>query len=52
VADLVDWILRILLSFAAVPGDGGRSPAEIRRQLTSWFRPALVALVVPGTGDR
>ena len=45
VADLVDWILRILLSYAAVPGDGGRSPAEIRRQLTAWFLPAFDALV-------
>jgi AcrR family transcriptional regulator len=45
VADLVDWILRILLSYAAVPGDGGRTPAEIRRQLTSWFLPAFAALV-------
>jgi AcrR family transcriptional regulator len=45
VADLVDWILRILISFTAVPGDGGRSPAEIRRQLTSWFLPAFATLV-------
>jgi AcrR family transcriptional regulator len=43
--DLVDWILRILISFAAVPGDGGRSPGEIRRQLTSWFLPAFATLV-------
>jgi AcrR family transcriptional regulator len=41
VEDLVDWILRILISYAAVPGDGGRRPEEIRRQLTSWFLPAL-----------
>ena len=39
--DLVDWIIRILISYAAVPGDGGRSPAEIRRQLNGWFVPAL-----------
>ena len=45
VADLVDWILRILISFAAVPGAGGRSPDEIRRQLTSWFLPAFATLV-------
>jgi AcrR family transcriptional regulator len=52
VADLVDWILRILISFAAVPGDGGRSPEEIRRQLTSWFLPAFASLVQdrPGGG--
>jgi AcrR family transcriptional regulator len=41
VEDLVDWILRILISYAAVPGDGGRTPDEIRRQLTTWFLPAL-----------
>jgi AcrR family transcriptional regulator len=51
VADLVDWILRILLSFAAVPGDGGRSPEEIRRQLTSWFLPAFASLVGTGTSS-
>jgi AcrR family transcriptional regulator len=45
VSDLVDWILRILISFAAVPGDGGRGPVEIRRQLTSWFLPAFATLV-------
>lgn len=44
VADLVDWILRILISFAAVPGDGGRGVDEIRRQLTSWFLPAFGVL--------
>jgi AcrR family transcriptional regulator len=44
-ADLVDWILRILISYAAVPGDGGRQPDEIRRQLTDWFLPAFEGLV-------
>jgi AcrR family transcriptional regulator len=39
--DLVDWILRVLLSFAAVPGDGGRTSADVRRQLATWFLPAL-----------
>jgi len=48
VADLVDWILRILLSYATVPGDGGRRPDEIRRQLTRCFLPAFAALA--GTG--
>ena len=28
VEDLVDWILRILISYAAVPGDGGRDPTR------------------------
>jgi len=41
VEDLVDWILRILISYAAVPGHGGRAPDEIRRQLTAWFLPAF-----------
>jgi AcrR family transcriptional regulator len=51
VSDLVDWILRVLISFAAVPGDGGRGPVEIRRQLTSWFLPAFTILVRgPGGG--
>jgi AcrR family transcriptional regulator len=43
--DLVDWILRILISYAAVPGDGGRRPADIRRQLAAWFLPAFDAKV-------
>jgi AcrR family transcriptional regulator len=41
VADLVDWIIRVLLSFASVPGPAGREPAEIRRELTTWFLPAF-----------
>jgi AcrR family transcriptional regulator len=41
VEDLVDWILRILISYAAVPGHGDRAPDEIRRQLTAWFLPAF-----------
>ena len=40
-SDLIDWILRILISYAAVPGDGGRQPEEIRRQLAAWFLPAF-----------
>ena len=41
--DLIDWILRILTSYAAVPGAGGRQPDEIRRQLSEWFLPAFAA---------
>jgi AcrR family transcriptional regulator len=41
--DLVDWIMRILISFAAVPGNGGRTPEDIRRQLEAWFVPAFEA---------
>lgn len=44
-ADLSDWIIRILISFAAVPGEGGRGPDDIRRQLTTWFLPAFDRLV-------
>ena len=32
--DLVDWILRILISYAAVPGDGGRGRRT--RSGASW----------------
>jgi AcrR family transcriptional regulator len=41
VTDLVDWILRILLSYAAIPGPAGLAPADIRRQLRTWFLPAF-----------
>jgi len=51
VEDLVDWILRILISYAAVPGDGGRYPDGIRRQLTAWFLPALEGRLTPGAGS-
>lgn len=40
-SDLVDWILRVLISYAAVPGDGGRDTAAVRRQLATWFLPAF-----------
>jgi AcrR family transcriptional regulator len=39
--DLVDWIIRILISYTAVPGNGGRQPDEVRRQLAAWFLPAF-----------
>jgi len=50
VEDLVDWILRILISYASVPGDGGRRADEIRRQLTMWFLPALEVRLAGGAG--
>ena len=50
VEDLVDWILRILISYAAVPGHGDRHPDEIRRQLTSWFLPAFQVRVGAAPG--
>jgi hypothetical protein len=43
--DLVDWILRILISFAVVPGSGGRQPEDVRRQLETWFVPAFEARI-------
>jgi AcrR family transcriptional regulator len=41
--DLVDWIMRILISYAVIPGKGGRRPVDIRRQLEAWFVPAFEA---------
>jgi AcrR family transcriptional regulator len=43
--DLVDWILRVLISYAVVPGAGGKQPVEIRRQLAAWFLPAFEARI-------
>jgi AcrR family transcriptional regulator len=40
-AGLIDWILRILLSYAAIPGPAELPTAAIRQQLTSWFLPAF-----------
>jgi AcrR family transcriptional regulator len=45
-ADLVDWMLRILISYAVVPGRGGQDLADIRRQLTTMFVPAFEHLRV------
>ncbi len=48
-ADLVDWMLRVLISYAAVPGRGELTRADIRRQLTTLFLPAFERmLAVPG----
>jgi AcrR family transcriptional regulator len=44
-ADLVDWMLRILISYAVVPGRAGLSPDDIRRQLTRLFLPAFAQLL-------
>jgi AcrR family transcriptional regulator len=43
--DLVDWILRLLVSFAAVPGPSGAGPDDVRRQLTTLLVPAVDALL-------
>ncbi len=47
--DLVDWILRILISYAALPGPADLEPADIRRHLTTLFLPALGGLLAPPT---
>jgi AcrR family transcriptional regulator len=44
VADLIDWMLRILISYAVVPGRGDRELADIRRQLTTMLVPAVERL--------
>jgi AcrR family transcriptional regulator len=43
--DLVDWILRLLVSFAAVPGPNGADPEDVRRRLTTLLVPAVNALL-------
>ncbi len=40
-ADLVDWMLRVLISYAVVPGPADLGRADIKRQLTSLFLPAF-----------
>ena len=44
-ADLVDWILRLLVSYAAVPGHAGMTHDDIRRQLRTLLVPALDRLL-------
>ena len=41
IGDLVDWMLRILISYAALPGPADLEPDDIRRQLRTLFLPAL-----------
>lgn len=47
VSDLVDWILRVLLSYAAIPGPAELQPDDIRRQLRAWFLPAFARFLSP-----
>jgi len=51
-ADLSDWVLRILMSYASVPGLGDRSPDDIRRQLTMWFLPGVRPFLVEDVGPQ
>lgn len=46
--DLVEWMLRVLISYAAVPGHEGLTLDDVRRQLTLCFRPALEQLLGNG----
>jgi len=43
--DLVDWILRILISYAVMPGEVDLTVDDIRRQLTTLFLPAFERLL-------
>jgi AcrR family transcriptional regulator len=45
--DLVDFMLRVLVSYAAVPGALGLEPEDVQRHLTTCFRPALEQLLDP-----
>ena len=47
VSDLVDWILRILLSYAAIPGTATQTDADVRRQLTALFLPGVATALRP-----
>jgi AcrR family transcriptional regulator len=51
IGDLVDWILRILISYAAVPGPSGRQPDDVRRQLSAWFMPAFGRFLAGTLGE-
>lgn len=50
ITGLADWIMRILMSYALVPGPGDRQPADIRRQLALWFMPAIQHYLRSETG--
>jgi len=47
--DLVDWMLRILISYAALPGPADLEPDDIRRHLSTLFLPALSGLLAAPT---
>ena len=50
ITGLADWIMRILMSYALVPGPGDQQPADIRRQLALWFMPAIQHYLRSETG--
>lgn len=41
--DLVEFTLRIMMSFVVAPNDPGRSPADLRRFLRRWLGEAVAA---------
>ena len=45
VDDLVDWMIRILISYAVTPGPADLTQDDIRRQLESLFLPAVEQLL-------
>jgi AcrR family transcriptional regulator len=49
--DLVDWILRLIISYATVPGPGDLDEATIRRQLNRLLVPAVTALLGRATPE-
>ena len=45
--DLVEFTLRIMLSFFVAPDDAGRDPAELRRFIRRWLGGAILAVTPP-----
>jgi len=40
---LMEWVLRILMSYLAVPGPDGRTEEDLRRLLRGMLLPAVLA---------
>jgi hypothetical protein len=47
---LIEWILRILLSYLAVPGPESRSEDQLRRLFETLLLPAVLVTPDPSTG--
>lgn len=47
-AELVEYVLRILQSFLVVPGSSTRTEDELRRYLQRWMAPAIRSMIVSG----
>lgn len=50
--DLVEFTLRIMMSFFVAPNDPARPPAELRRFLRRWLGEAILAQQHWGSGER